>query len=88
MVTKHAQVSDLKARLTEYLAAVRAGADFVVYDRGSPIARIVPYDVSGDDDLEIVEPSAPLSSLNDLAPIRLRRRSDVQRLLRESRGDR
>ncbi|MBY0274299.1 type II toxin-antitoxin system prevent-host-death family antitoxin [Candidatus Binatia bacterium] len=85
---KRAQVSELKARLSEYLAGVRAGGDVVVYDRVTPIARIVPYDAPADDDLEVVEPSAPPSSLKELVPVRLRRRIDVDRILRESRGDR
>lgn len=85
---KRAQVSELKARLSEYLAGVRAGGDVVVYDRVTPIARIVPYDAPTEDALEVVEPTAPLSSLKDLIPVRLRRRIDVDRILRESRGDR
>lgn len=85
---KRAQVSELKARLSEYLAGVRAGGDVVVYDRVTPIARIVPYDAAEEDDLEIAEPSAPLRSLNEIEPVRLRKRLDVARLLRESRGDR
>ena len=35
-------VADLKAKLSEYLARVRAGEEVVVTDRGHPIARIVP----------------------------------------------
>lgn len=85
---RRVQLADLKARLSEYLDDVRAGAQVVIFDRATPVARIVPFDVAVDDDLDIVEPSAPLSSLNDLATLRLRRRFDVQRLLRESRGDR
>lgn len=85
---KRAQVSELKARLSEFLAGVRAGGDVVVFDRVTPIARIVPYDAPGDEDLEVREPSAPLSSLKHLAPVRLRRRIDVDQILRESRGER
>lgn len=88
MVMKRAQVSELKARLSEYLAGVRAGGDVVVYDRVTPIARIVPYDAPAESDLEIVEPTAPLRSLDRIAPVKLKRRIDVDRLLRESRGDR
>lgn len=88
MVMRRAQVSELKARLSEFLAGVRAGGDVVVYDRVTPIARIVPFEPAEDDDLEILEPSAPLSSLQDLEPVRLRRKVDVVRLLRDGRGDR
>jgi len=36
-------VEELKAKLSEYLRAVRAGREITVYDRDQPIARIVPY---------------------------------------------
>lgn len=85
---KRAQVSELKARLSEYLAGVRAGGEVVVYDRVTPIARIVPYDAPTEDELEVVEPSVPLRSLKQLVPVRLRRRIDVDRVLRDSRGER
>jgi len=40
-------IADLKARLSEYLAKVRAGDEVVVTDRGTPIARIVPLATAG-----------------------------------------
>lgn len=33
-------IAELKARLSEYLAAVRAGEDVIVTDRGRPVARL------------------------------------------------
>jgi prevent-host-death family protein len=38
-------VAELKARLSEYLRAVKAGQAIVVTERGRPVARLVP--VSG-----------------------------------------
>lgn len=35
-----ASVAELKARLSEFLAAVRRGDDVVVTDRGRPVARL------------------------------------------------
>jgi len=35
-------IADLKARLSEYLRAVRKGRTLTVLDRGTPVARIVP----------------------------------------------
>jgi prevent-host-death family protein len=35
-------VADLKARLSQYLAAVKAGDEVLVTERGNPVARIVP----------------------------------------------
>jgi len=37
-----AAVSDLKARLSEYLKRVRGGAEILITDRGKPVARLVP----------------------------------------------
>ena len=35
-------ISELKAKLSEYLAGVRAGEEIIVTDRGRPVARIAP----------------------------------------------
>ena len=37
-----AAVSDLKARLSEYLKRVKGGAEILITDRGRPVARLVP----------------------------------------------
>jgi prevent-host-death family protein len=37
-----AGVSELKAKLSEYLARVKAGEEVVVTERGRPVARLVP----------------------------------------------
>jgi prevent-host-death family protein len=39
-----ASVVEVKARLSEYLRLVKAGAELVVTERGVPIARMVPLD--------------------------------------------
>jgi prevent-host-death family protein len=39
---KVAGVSEIKARLSEYLARVRGGEEVLITDRGRPVARIVP----------------------------------------------
>lgn len=36
-------IARLKATLSQMLAAVKAGEEVVVTDRGTPIARIMPY---------------------------------------------
>ena len=38
------RIAELKARLSEYLRAVRRGRTLTVLDRDRPVARIVPYD--------------------------------------------
>jgi prevent-host-death family protein len=39
---KMAAVSQLKARLSEYLNQVKAGGEILITDRGKPVARLVP----------------------------------------------
>ena len=39
---KQVRIAELKARLSEYLRAVRRGESIAVLDRKTPIARIVP----------------------------------------------
>ena len=42
VVMKQVRIADLKARLSEYLRAVRRGETIAVLDRDTPIAQIVP----------------------------------------------
>lgn len=48
-------VAELKAKLSEYLAQVRAGEEVVVTDRGRPIARIGPATPVEDEHLAELE---------------------------------
>lgn len=63
-------ITELKARLSEHLEAVKAGEEIVVTDRGRPVARLTPVTGEGQDDARIAElvraslarpPLAPLS---------------------------
>jgi len=38
------RIADLKAHLSEHLRKVRRGQTLVVYDRDTPIARVLPYE--------------------------------------------
>ena len=84
---RQTNVSGFKARLSEYLTAARNGETVVVHDRKTPIARLVPIDEHVDD-LKIAEPSRPPRVRGKAKPVRLRRRVDIVRLLRESRDAR
>ncbi|MGI8631949.1 MAG: type II toxin-antitoxin system Phd/YefM family antitoxin [Solirubrobacterales bacterium] len=44
MIMTVAAISQVKARLSEYLAKVRAGEEVLITDRGTPVARILPVD--------------------------------------------
>jgi prevent-host-death family protein len=46
---KNARISELRDKLSEYLARVRQGETVIVYDRDTPIARIEPISAAADD---------------------------------------
>lgn len=48
-----AGIAQLKAKLSEYLARVRAGEEVLVTDRGQPVARLVPVGHLPDDEAEL-----------------------------------
>jgi prevent-host-death family protein len=37
------RIADLKARLSEHLRSVRNGGTVTVFDRDTPVARIIPF---------------------------------------------
>jgi len=41
-LSKQLRIADLKARLSEYLRAVRAGESIAVLDRDTPVAQLIP----------------------------------------------
>ncbi|MEX2284502.1 MAG: type II toxin-antitoxin system prevent-host-death family antitoxin [Gemmatimonadota bacterium] len=59
---KTVRVAELKARLSEYLRAARRGHPVTVFDRDTPIARLVPY-VSAGGALMVRE---PIQALRDV----------------------
>jgi len=87
VVMKHAKVSELKARLSGYLARVRAGDTVVVYDRNTPIARIIPYEERADG-FVVHEPQQPASHLRKVRAVKPRKPVDVVRMLRKDRDQR
>jgi prevent-host-death family protein len=82
---KKAKVSELKARLSSYLADVRNGDTLVVCDRATPIAWLVPIEGNAGD-LKVCEPEKPIPDLKEIRPVRLRRRVDALKILKETRG--
>jgi prevent-host-death family protein len=84
---KRAKVAELKARLSAYLAEVRAGDSVVVCDRNTPIARLVPYD-ERDDGFVVHEARQPAHDVRTVRGVRPRKRVDVVRMLREDRDQR
>ena len=87
LAMKRAGVAELKARLSQYLARVRRGDTVVVYDRDTPIARLVPYS-EGDDGFVVLPAQEPVRMLRTVKGVRPKRAVDVIRVLRESRDQR
>ena len=85
MSMKKVSVVDLKARLSEYLRAVQRGHSLLVMNRGTPVARVVPYVPDG----EILNARQPLGeypSVRDVPlPPSLGLEIDVVTLLLEER---
>ena len=82
---KKAKVSELKARLSSYLADVRKGDTLVVCDRATPIARLVPMEEEAED-VKIRESEKPIGQLKKIQPAKLRKKADIVKILDEMRG--
>ncbi len=50
---KQASIATLKARLSEYLQAVKAGEEVIVTERGRPVARLGPIKVDARRDVHL-----------------------------------
>lgn len=83
-IVRRAGVAELKARLSEFLRYVKKGQSVTVYDRDTPVARLVPLD--GADLLSSRPPTGEYSSVQDVPlPPPLPVGVDVLELLREER---
>ena len=94
---RSAGVRDAKARLSELLRDVRRGEEWLITERGKPIARLIPFvePMSLDDRLQrlvdagVLEPPAQ-KSWRVPKPIKLKadvERGIAQRFLQEDRGE-
>ena len=82
-------IAELKAKLSEYLRAVRKGGEVVIKDRETPVARLVPCEKSRPR-LETIPPTMSLKEIDKLAFFRHKglKPGDLERALREERKDR
>jgi prevent-host-death family protein len=84
MVMKHVRIAELKARLSEYLRAVRRGETIAVLDRDTPVAQIVPFRERTA--LRIRKPAPEAPPLNRVRlPKPLKLNVDIVELLLEER---
>ena len=75
----------MKANLSSYLASVRKGETVVVYDRSTPIARLVPFEER--DDFTVIEAVDPPKEARRLKPVKPLKAVDIDRYLQELRED-
>jgi prevent-host-death family protein len=82
-------IAELKGRLSEYLRAVRRGAEVVIKDRETPIARLVPF-VESHPRLERIPATVSLQEMDKLPFFRPKglRPGELEEALREERQDR
>ncbi|MGB7218319.1 MAG: type II toxin-antitoxin system prevent-host-death family antitoxin [Vicinamibacterales bacterium] len=78
------RIADLKARLSEYLRAVRGGESIAVLDRDTPIAQLIP--VRDPRALRVRKPAPGAVPLHRIkVPKRARLPVDIVALLLEER---
>ena len=81
---KQVRIAELKARLSEYLRAVRGGESITVLDRDTPIAQLIP--VRERSALRVRKPARGTLPLNRVpVPKRAKLSVDVVQLLLEER---
>ncbi len=81
---KQVRIAELKARLSEYLRAVRRGETIAVLDRDTPVAQIVPFRERPA--LRVRQPAPEAPPLNRIrVPKALKVDVDVVELLLEER---
>jgi prevent-host-death family protein len=62
-------VAELKARLSMYLKAARRGESVTVYDRDTPVARLVPYDSREQETMRVRKATKALRDVKLPAPL-------------------
>jgi len=78
------RIADLKARLSEYLRAVRAGQSLAVLDRDTPVAQLIPIREARA--LRVQKPSPGAPPLHRIkVPKRARLNVDIVALLLDER---
>jgi len=88
MVMDAVRITELKAKLSEYLRRVRHGQTLTVMDRETPIAQIIPCQ-AGPASLSVGHPKPGAPKLAAIRmPPRLAVRTDVVQVLAQERGTR
>jgi prevent-host-death family protein len=85
---KQVRIAELKARLSEYLRAVRRGETISVLDRDTPVAHIVPVRARSALRIRKPTPGTPPPNRVPLPKLTKRHIDVVQLLLEERQGHR
>ena len=85
---KQVRIAELKARLSEYLRAVRRGESIAVLDRDTPVAQLVPVRERPTLHIRKPAPDAPPPSRVPVPPRGKLNVNVVQLLLEERQGHR
>lgn len=80
------KISELKAKLSAYLNAVRQGQTVTVLDRRTPVALVVPVE-QGARGLRIEPAASPPRAIGEVRGVRPSRTIDVVSVLSETRGE-
>lgn len=81
---KQVRIAELKARLSEYLRAVRGGESIAVLDRDTPVAQLIP--VRERSTLRVRKPAPGTPPPNRVpVPRRAKLKMDVVQILLEQR---
>jgi antitoxin (DNA-binding transcriptional repressor) of toxin-antitoxin stability system len=79
------RIAELKSRLSEHLRKVRQGRSLTIFDRDTPIARLVPWE-GGEPSLKVRTPLSGAPTLQQVRlPVPLRLKQDIVSFLMEER---
>lgn len=79
--------SEFKAKMAAHLRQVRKGHEVVIYDRETPVARVIPFRAKRKPTL-IVEKAKKPGALKNLKFKGVKAKIDIVKLLREDRDRR
>ena len=85
MVMKEVKIAEFKSKLSSHLKEVRRGGEVVIFDRDHPVAKVVPFQQSGD---FACHPAKIKKGLKRLRFSGIKAKFEVVQLLREDRDKR
>lgn len=84
---KSVKISELKSKLSSFLKQVRNGAEVIVLDRDTPIAKVVPYPAD-EDKFTTIPPVHGFKGIEKIKILSLKKKINSLKLLLEDRRKR